>query len=224
MDGSSLGLFHGASCYAEYAPWCPTSYVVHDVHAKQSDAIIDEQLAESAAKSPRRSFRISTRVGRTRSRTVRLDCRDKPASGARRRVSGDLVGRRAVLGEMRNEVVRRGFADVVSLPGFVSDREELLAKLAAHVLVFCHTTPESPRNLVEALILGCPSWDITAILRRTGDRRRRRLCNNGRCQRVSRSAGELEWQSMELDRDDPAGSEFGPSGLTTSRYFSTAAS
>ena len=25
-----------------------------------------------------------------------------------------------------------------------------------HVLVFCHTTPESPRNLVEALISGCP--------------------------------------------------------------------
>jgi glycosyltransferase involved in cell wall biosynthesis len=58
---------------------------------------------------------------------------------------------------MRNEVVRRGLADVVSLPGFVSDRDELLAQLrAAHVHVFCHTTPESPRNLVEALISGCP--------------------------------------------------------------------
>src|SRR5262249_14325511 len=46
IGSSSLGLFHGASCYAAYAPWCPTSYVVHDVHAKQSDVINDEQLAE----------------------------------------------------------------------------------------------------------------------------------------------------------------------------------
>jgi glycosyltransferase involved in cell wall biosynthesis len=26
----------------------------------------------------------------------------------------------------------------------------------AHVFLFCHKTPESPRNLVEALISGCP--------------------------------------------------------------------
>jgi colanic acid/amylovoran biosynthesis glycosyltransferase len=159
IGGSSLGLFHGASCYAQYAPWCPTSYVVHDVHAKQSDAIGDQQLIEKCGKMAMAAHLQIIYAGRA---DVIKGPFDWIAAMSQLRDRGvafraTWLGDGPLLVDMRNEIVRRGLADVVSLPGFVSDRDELLAQLrTAHVLVFCHTTPESPRNLVEALICGCP--------------------------------------------------------------------
>ena len=57
----------------------------------------------------------------------------------------------------RAEVQRQGLGDCVALPGFVRDRPLILETLRqAHALVFCHKTPESPRNLIEALVSGAP--------------------------------------------------------------------
>jgi glycosyltransferase involved in cell wall biosynthesis len=159
IGNSSLGLFHGATCYAEYSPWCATSYVVHDVHTKQSDAITAAQLDEkcrgiAAADHLRIIYagRCDAIKGPFDWIEVMSELRDR---GVRFRAT--WLGDGPLLAEMRAEVVRRGLGDFVSLPGFVSDRKELLAQMrAAHVLAFCHTTPESPRNLVEALISGCP--------------------------------------------------------------------
>jgi glycosyltransferase involved in cell wall biosynthesis len=159
IGGSSLGLFHGASCYAAYAPWCPTSYVVHDVHAKQSDAIGDEQLAEKCRQIASDDHLRIIYAGRADAIKGPFDWIAAMSQLRNRGVAfrATWLGDGPLVGEMRKEVARLGLADVVSLPGFISDRKELLAQLrAAHVLVFCHTTPESPRNLVEALISGCP--------------------------------------------------------------------
>lgn len=159
IGGSSLGLFHGASCYAEYAPWCPTSYVVHDVHAKQSDAIRDEQLEEKCRQIASDDHLRIIYAGRADAIKGPFDWIEAMNQLQKRSVAirATWLGDGPLLSEMRKEVARRGLSDVVSLPGFVSDRDELLAQLrAAHLLVFCHTTPESPRNLVEALISGCP--------------------------------------------------------------------
>jgi glycosyltransferase involved in cell wall biosynthesis len=159
IRNSSLGLFHGATCYAEYAPWCANSYVVHDVHAKESDAITPAQLEQKCREIVAAAHLRIIYVGRCDAIKGPFDwlevmgqLRDR---GVRFRAT--WLGDGPLLAEMRAEVVRRGLSDFVSLPGFLSDRNELLAQLrAAHVLAFCHTTPESPRNLVEALISGCP--------------------------------------------------------------------
>lgn len=159
IGGSSLGLFHGASCYAVYAPWCPTSYVVHDVHAKQSDAITDEQLAEKCRQIAAGDRLRILYAGRADAIKGPFDWIAAMSQLRKLGVAfrATWLGDGPLLGEMRDEVARLGLADVVSLPGFVSDRNELLGQLrAAHVLVFCHSTPESPRNLVESLISGCP--------------------------------------------------------------------
>jgi glycosyltransferase involved in cell wall biosynthesis len=159
IRGASLGLFHGASCYAAYAPWCKNSYVVHDVHAKQADAISDEQLeVKCAAILSADPLRIIY-AGRADAIKAPLDwiaamgqLRDRGVE-----FQATWLGDGPLLAEMRKEVSRRALATCVSLPGFVNDRERLLAQLrAAHVLVFCHLTLESPRNLVESLVSGCP--------------------------------------------------------------------
>ncbi len=50
-----------------------------------------------------------------------------------------------------------GLRDYVRAPGFISERAPLLAELRrAHIFVFTHVTPESPRCLLEALVSGSP--------------------------------------------------------------------
>lgn len=58
---------------------------------------------------------------------------------------------------MKNQVERLGLSEQVALPGFVRDRATILQALReAQIFVFCHKTPESPRNLIEALVSGTP--------------------------------------------------------------------
>jgi glycosyltransferase involved in cell wall biosynthesis len=50
-----------------------------------------------------------------------------------------------------------GLCKQVRAPGFVANRSTLLHELRlAHVFVFTHVTPESPRCLLEALVCGTP--------------------------------------------------------------------
>jgi glycosyltransferase involved in cell wall biosynthesis len=159
ISGASLGLFHGASCYAAYAPWCKNSYVVHNVNAKPGDAISSEELeAKCAASLSDDRLRIIY-AGRADAIKGPLDWIAAMAQLRERGVKfqATWLGDGPLLAEMRDEIARHGLGEWVLLPGFISDRDHLFAQLrAAHVLVFCHTTPESPRNLVEALICGCP--------------------------------------------------------------------
>lgn len=156
---AALGLFHGASCYAEYAPWCPNSYVVHDVHAKVSDAITSDQLNEKCRQiAAGRPLRI-TYVGRADEMKGPLEWLDVLDLAKKQGLSftARWLGDGPLLGEMRRRVTERGLDHMVCLPGFVADRAEILAGLReSHVFLFCHKTPESPRNLVEALVSGCP--------------------------------------------------------------------
>jgi glycosyltransferase involved in cell wall biosynthesis len=129
------------------------------VHAKQSDAITDEQLEQKCAEIPSAEHLRIIYAGRADAIKAPLDWIAAMGQLRDRGVPfrATWLGDGPLLAEMRSEVERRRLGDLVSLPGFISDRNELLSQLrAAHVLAFCHTTPESPRNLVEALISGCP--------------------------------------------------------------------
>ena len=99
IEGCSLGLFHGASCYAAYSPWCATSYVVHDVHAKQSDSITDSQLDEKCREIASADHLEIIYAGRADTiKAPFIGLIDHPAAETVRAVSGDLVGRRAATG------------------------------------------------------------------------------------------------------------------------------
>ena len=59
--------------------------------------------------------------------------------------------------EMKAEVEALGLRDVIELPGFVSDRDEVIDAIrGADVMMFAHLEPESPRVLIESLISATP--------------------------------------------------------------------
>ncbi len=156
---ASLGLFHGASCYSEYATWCSKSFLVQDFPIDESDLITKHQLDEKCRNVSEPGPLTISYAGRADEMKGPFDWLDIMDLLHKRGVSfkATWLGDGPLLAEMRCNVTRRGLGEVVSLPGFVASRAEVLAFLRnAHLFVFCHKTPESPRCLVEALISGCP--------------------------------------------------------------------
>jgi len=155
---ASLGLFHGAETHAAYARYAKKSEIVHDIHLSEDDRIPSEALASKLADAQRGVLRLCY-VGRADTMKGPMDWIQAMKALHDRGIDfhATWLGDGEELAAMRAEVARQGLGDRVSLPGFVRDRPLILETLRkAHALVFCHKTPESPRNLIEALVSGAP--------------------------------------------------------------------
>jgi len=155
---AALGLFHGRETYDTYAPYCRNPHLVHDIHLTREDRIDPPALAHRIATAGQGPLRI-VYAGRAEAMKGALDW-----VGVLERLAAQGVAFGATwLGDgperaaMAARVAAGPLAGRVALPGFLSDRQALLAALReAHLLLFCHLTPESPRILIEALVSSCP--------------------------------------------------------------------
>lgn len=155
---AALGLFHGRETYQTYAPFSRNPQLVHDIHIRREDHIPAADLAAKIAGAAEGPLRI-VYAGRAEAMKGTRDWVAVLAALAARGVDfratwlGDGPDRAA----MQARIEAEGLGARVALPGFVNDRAALLAALrAAHLLMFCHLTPESPRVLIEALVSACP--------------------------------------------------------------------
>ena len=153
---AALGMFHGMDCYRAYAGFSANPQLVHDVHVGSEYRITPAALDAKAARSGG-PLRIIY-VGR-----VHADKGPKDWIETLARLAGRIgftarwYGDGPLLDAMRHEVAEQGLAGRVAFPGAIDDRGALLAAIAdADIFLFCHRTPESPRCLVEALLLGTP--------------------------------------------------------------------
>jgi glycosyltransferase involved in cell wall biosynthesis len=155
----SVGLWHGSDCFHAYSSWCPENFTIHDIHTKRSDYISQLALRKKVTGLETSNVVDICYAGRLDPMKAPLDWLKAIA------VSRDLGAPiRAVWygdGPLRNEaeaeISRLKLSDIVRMPGFVSDRGDLLAALRkAHMMLFTHITPESPRCLIEALLSGTP--------------------------------------------------------------------
>ncbi len=159
IEGASLGLWHGEECFRAYSPWCGENHLIHDVHTKAADLISASELEGKLAE-------LMTAPVLRICYTGRLDPMKAPlewlgavaaARNAGAAIEATWFGEGAMLGEAQAACARLGLGGVVRFGGFVADRAALLAEVRrAHVLMFTHVTPESPRNLLEALVCGTP--------------------------------------------------------------------
>jgi glycosyltransferase involved in cell wall biosynthesis len=156
----SLGLWHGNDCFRAYAPLCPAeNRLIHDVHTKPQDAITRASLEEKIA-GLESAARIETvYAGRIDPMKAPLDwlhaisvARDLGAP-----IHAVWYGDGKLRAEAEECMNRLKLSDFVSFPGFLADRQKLLSAMrSAHLMLFTHVTPESPRCLLEALISGTP--------------------------------------------------------------------
>jgi len=158
ISRSTLGLFHGNDTFEAYSPLSAHPYLVHDIHVKPGDRIADDRLAAKQAGATSGPLEI-VYAGRLHPdkgvmdwiETLRIAAHDGVDFRARWFGSGPQ------LDAARARVIELGLRDWIDFPGPITDRNMLLEALrTAHLMLFCHLTPESPRCLIEALVSGTP--------------------------------------------------------------------
>lgn len=153
----SLGLWHGADCFRAYAPWCRESHLVHDVHTHAADLVSAAELAEKLERVRTGDVLRVCYAGRLDPMKAPLEWLKAIAEACRSgaRLEATWYGEGPLLEAAQTEAARLGLSHVVRFAGFVAGRAELLrAVQQADAFVFTHVTPESPRNLLEALVSG----------------------------------------------------------------------
>lgn len=159
IQRSRLGLFQGKDCYNYYNRFADRAFCVYDTHTKTADFIDDAALdAKISGARSGEVLRICY-VGRAADMKGPLDWLETLAkvrdAGVAFRAS--WIGDGPLLEAMRKIAEDRHLIAQVDLSGFVSDRADILARIkTAHVFLFCHKTPESPRCLIESLVSGTP--------------------------------------------------------------------
>ena len=155
---AALGLFHGRDTFDAYSAFCTNPQMVHDIHLKRSDHIPSDQLSHKLNHCHEGPLRI-VYAGRADAMKAPLEWVETLERLARENVDFRAVwlGDGELHGELVSRIKLAGVGDRVSAPGYVSDRQAVLQALRdAHVFLFCHRTPESPRCLIEALSSACP--------------------------------------------------------------------
>lgn len=162
---SSVGLFHGADCFTAYAPFSQNSFLVHDIHLKSEDqapADVVEKKCHTLLSEPLIEIVYAGRVAAMKGPLEWIEAL------AVVRQAG-IAFRATWLGDgpLMNEAIEKAKAlkldDCVYFAGMITNRSELLETLRrAHIFVFCHKTPESPRVLIEAMMSGTPIVGYTS--------------------------------------------------------------
>jgi len=158
IRAASLGLFHGSDTFEAYRAFSREPHLAHNIHLKPQDRIDPAQLAAKIASCGKGPLEI-VYFGRVHPdkgpmdwiQTLKLAAAQGVAFRAR------WFGDGPQLEEARAKVSALGLDGIVAFAGPIFDRDEVLDTLrSAHVAMFCHQTPESPRCLIEALVCGTP--------------------------------------------------------------------
>jgi glycosyltransferase involved in cell wall biosynthesis len=155
---ATIGLFHGQQTYDAYAPFCKNPNIVHDIHVKRDAHITDDAFNAKIASAKSDPLHI-VYAGRATAMKGPLHWASalQKLSAAGFDFEAHWLGDGPMLAELRAQLEADGLMDRVTLHGFVDDPAQVTARLqAAHIFLFCHTTPESPRCLIESLIAGTP--------------------------------------------------------------------
>lgn len=166
VKNAALGLFHGKTVYDAYAPYCKESHVVHNIHLKKKD-IIPRDEHEARLGQDHKTVNVCY-LGRVHPMKEPLDWihaieKTVPRLEEGTKIKATWYGEGPLLEETREVVLKNGLADVIRFPGAEKDRATLLAFLRTQdIFLFCHSTPESPRCLIESLMSGVPIIGYTS--------------------------------------------------------------
>jgi glycosyltransferase involved in cell wall biosynthesis len=165
LEHSALALFQGQDVYDAYAPSCSNPYKVYHISICDEDYITTAQLEKKLNCVDQGMPLKLCYVGRAIDMKGPMDWLKVVdvliKSGVK--INAVWMGDGSLLPRMQESVEELGLAANVMLPGYVSDRREILKTLQdGDIFLFCHKTPESPRCLVEALASGCPLVGYTS--------------------------------------------------------------
>ncbi len=155
---STMGLFHGRETYETYRRFSENPQIVHDIHCSIEDHVSEETLQKKIEAARSGPLKIIY-TGRADEMKGPLDWIEVLLQLNAKNVDfqASWMGDGTYLAQMKELIAAHGLESRIQTPGFVSDRNAVLKEIQdAHLFLFCHKTPESPRCLIEALISGTP--------------------------------------------------------------------
>lgn len=156
---AQLSLLHGASVFRHFAPIARNPHQVEDIHFTDDDFIEADTLAAKQAEAAAGPLRILY-CGRASPMKGPEDWVQALVQLKRRGLAfrARWLGDGEMLAQMKAAAKAGGLgADDLVFEGFVADPQRVRAAYrAAHLLLFCHKSDESPRNLIESLHSGTP--------------------------------------------------------------------
>ena len=159
VRNADLALLHGATVFHHFEKIAKNPHVAEDIHLKTENRIPAEALSEKVRASRDGPLRILScgraepmKGGHDWVRTLSL----LKAAGVR--FNATWIGDGSERKDIEEHARRCGLTrDEAHFPGFVADRAQVLQHYrTAHILLFCHKTDESPRNLIESLHSATP--------------------------------------------------------------------
>jgi len=158
IRASTLGLFHGNDTLSTLGAFSPNPYLVHNIHLSKADRISPDRLEAKVTAAGGGPLEL-VYLGRIHPDKGVMDWIETLKLLSMRHIPfrARWFGDGPDMEEARAKVERLGLSQSVSFPGRLESRDEILETLrSAHMMLFCHMTPESPRCLIEALMSGTP--------------------------------------------------------------------
>lgn len=156
---ADLSLLHGATVFSHFGSFARNPQQVEDVHFTGAERAAPDFVEAKAAQAGAGPLRI-VYCGRAAAMKGPIDWIEVLAELKRAKVAftARWLGDGELLGEMRAAIARSGLSsEEVVLEGFVDDVEKVRqAYRDAHIMLFCHLSDESPRNLIESLHSATP--------------------------------------------------------------------
>lgn len=159
VRGAELSLLHGATVFRHFKPVARNPHQVEDIHFTQEDRLDAAGTQAKAAGALTDPLRI-VYCGRAAPMKGPLDWVATLAWLKGRGIVFEArwLGDGEMLGAMQSAAAAAGLSgrDIV-FEGFVTDPARVReAYRQAHLLLFCHLSDESPRNLIESLHSATP--------------------------------------------------------------------
>ena len=158
LRAADLALLHGRTVYDRFAGMTLNPRIVENIHLEAADRIPSDALEEKRARAGAGPLRICY-VGRADRMKGGMQWVETLGRLAESGVdfTAEWAGDGPLLDEMKQGAARLGLGERIRFHGFVADRARVMEILrGAHVMLFCHMTDESPRNLIEALYAATP--------------------------------------------------------------------
>ncbi|MFH5774496.1 glycosyltransferase [Paracoccus sp. NGMCC 1.201697] len=156
---ADLTLLHGATVFDHFKGIARNPHQVEDIHYTESDHAPADFIERKAAEVADGVLNILY-CGRAAAMKGPLDWIRTIAALKERGISfrARWLGDGEMLNEMRVAAARAGLTGTdLTFEGFVSDPDKVReAYRKADLLLFCHLTDESPRNLIESLLSATP--------------------------------------------------------------------
>ncbi|SCY38209.1 glycosyltransferase [Paracoccus tibetensis] len=156
---AQLSLLHGASVFRHFQPIAKNPHQVEDIHFTDADFIDEAALAEKQAAVATGPLQILY-CGRAAPMKGPEDWIAALIQLKRRGIAfhARWLGDGEMLAQMKAAAQEGGLDETdLTFDGFVADPQRVRdAYRAAHLLLFCHKSDESPRNLIESLHSGTP--------------------------------------------------------------------